>query len=85
MLARPERVDPRIAEGLRASRQGFRPSFSAPASRDLYTLLQQARPEVVPLSHAVLARAYQRARRAEEKQERRCRREPRGHGRGSRA
>ncbi|GAA0522388.1 hypothetical protein GCM10010390_25710 [Streptomyces mordarskii] len=85
VLARPERVDPWIAEGLRASWQGFRPSFSAPVSRDLYTLLLQARPEVVPLSHAVLARAYRRARRAEEKQERRRRRELRGRGRGSRA
>ncbi|MET8565738.1 hypothetical protein ABZV75_36220 [Streptomyces flaveolus] len=84
MLARPERVDPWIAEGLRKLEPGSRPALSAPASRDLYDLARQALPEVVPRSHAVLIRAYQRARRAEDKQERQRWRELRRGGRGSR-
>ncbi|MFF8908724.1 hypothetical protein [Streptomyces olivaceoviridis] len=84
VLARPERVDPWIAEGLRELEPGSRPALSAPVSRDVYDLARQALPEVVPQSHAVLIRAYQRTRRAEDKQERQLRRELRRRGRGSR-
>ncbi|MFF9131461.1 hypothetical protein ACF1AY_10895 [Streptomyces sp. NPDC014776] len=84
VLAHPERVDPWIAEGLRKLETGSRPTLSTPVSRDLYSLARQALPEVVPLSHAVLIRAYQRTRRAEAKQERQHRRELRRRERGSR-
>ncbi|MFF5858580.1 hypothetical protein ACFY8B_23620 [Streptomyces sp. NPDC012751] len=84
VLARPERVDPWIAEGLRKLEPGSSLALSAPVSRDLYNLARQALPEVVPRSHAVLIRAYQRTRRAEEKQERQRGRELRRRGRGSR-
>ncbi|MET8768895.1 hypothetical protein [Streptomyces sp. NPDC004658] len=84
VLARPERVDLWIAEGLRKPEPGSRPALSAPVSRDMYNLARQALPELVPRSHAVLIRAYQRARRAEDKQERQRRRELRRRGRGSR-
>ncbi|MEW2290172.1 hypothetical protein [Streptomyces sp. NPDC047841] len=84
MLARPEQVDPWIAEGLRKLEPGSRPALSAPVSRDLYNLARQALPEVVPRAHAVLIRAYQRTRRAQDKQERQRWRELRRRGRGSR-
>lgn len=84
VLARPERVDPWIAEGLRDPEPGSRPGLRAPDSQDLYNLACQALPEVVPLSHGVLIRAYQRTRRAEEKQARQRRRELRRGERGAR-
>ncbi|MFF8594622.1 hypothetical protein ACF061_24870 [Streptomyces sp. NPDC015220] len=85
VLARPERVDPWIAEGLRKLEPGSSPALGAPVSRDLYGLARQALPEVVPLSHAVLIRAYRRTYRAEERQERQRRRQLRRRERGSSA
>ncbi|MGN5377641.1 hypothetical protein ACQ4WX_07695 [Streptomyces lasalocidi] len=81
VLARPERADPWIAEGLRTPAPEVAPAL---ASRDLHTLLEQAPPASLPRSHAVLARMYQQAGRAEDKAERRSRRERRRRARGRR-
>ncbi|MFG3547849.1 hypothetical protein [Streptomyces sp. NPDC047725] len=84
VLARPERVDPWIAEGLRKQEPGSRPALSVPVSHDFYNLARQTPPELLPQSHAVLIQAYQSTRRAEDKQEPPRWRERRRRGRGRR-
>ncbi|MEU8973333.1 hypothetical protein AB0D11_29425 [Streptomyces monashensis] len=81
VLARPERADPWIAEGLRTPEPDVGPAL---ASRDFHTLLEQAPPASLPRSQSVLARRYQQAGRAEDKAERRSRRERQRRARGKR-
>ncbi|MBX7548042.1 hypothetical protein ABZX95_10650 [Streptomyces sp. NPDC004232] len=84
VLARPERADPWIAEGLRTPEADVDPALATLGTRELYTLLEQARPASLPRSQAVLARMYQQARRAEGKAQRQSRRELRRRERGRR-
>ncbi|OIK07565.1 hypothetical protein [Streptomyces monashensis] len=84
VLARPERVDPWIAEGLRTPDPDVDPAFATLGTRDLYTLLEQARLTSLPRTQAVLARMYQQAGRADDRAERTSRRKRERRERGRR-